>query len=146
MTVFANREGELVNFKYYDAAGDEVQTLVENIPFRINDVIGNIEDPKILNLLSTSNVDIILSDVGLRIYPNPTSSRIFLNFDIKKEESISVRIFNALGQLTDSRLINVQAGNNNLDYSFPQGTVVGQYIIELKTTEKLYKQKIEFVK
>jgi hypothetical protein len=81
---------------------------------------GGVCNPKDVESLSQ------LKEIRLEANPNPAYGQFFLKFNYKPEQTFTLRIFNSLGQLTDSRFVN-QYGQDVLQYSFPMGCRNGVY-------------------
>jgi hypothetical protein len=82
MQVRSNEVNEVLTFKYYDASKDAIYTLVENYTFTNNDIVGNLESPKVFNTeyinLSFTNI----TSTGFDISYNSNSPFLGFQFDI----------------------------------------------------------------
>ena len=54
---------------------------------------------------------------GLKLYPNPTSEKLIVNFNSKKESDYSLVLLNISGQIISEKIIQTQAGENIIDIS-----------------------------
>ena len=77
----------------------------------------------------------------LKVYPNPSDSKIFLSFISKTTESGQVELIDARGRIVLIKDIRVNSGENNLtvnDRKMPAGI----YLLRLKTTEGVNNLKV----
>ncbi|MBQ34520.1 MAG: hypothetical protein CMG32_06795, partial [Candidatus Marinimicrobia bacterium] len=81
-------------------------------------------------------------------YPNPFNPSTTISFDIPPESRyvVSLQLYDIKGQLVET-LINevLPAGNHSIQWN-PQNLASGLYIVQLKTGQKIFKQKITFIK
>jgi thiol-disulfide isomerase/thioredoxin len=80
-------------------------------------------------------------DVYLNIFPNPTTSVCYLNYDLTKESEVTVSVFNMLGELIYSEVSYKNAGNVSHELSI-NNLMQGNYSVEVlingfKTVKKL---------
>ena len=54
MQMRSNLEGDLLNFKYYDASEDAVLDILETYEFIINDILGDVINPIFFNIGTAS--------------------------------------------------------------------------------------------
>lgn len=73
---------------------------------------------------------IVLDDSSIKIFPNPASDFVSVQFDNPSEASVTISIFNANGALIKSELITDGAQTFNI-----QDLNGGVYIVEIKTSE-----------
>jgi hypothetical protein len=144
LTLYANQEGEAVDFLFYDRSSDEVFDLNESLPFQINEVLGQVEEPLPFHVSSIiSNVDNAAhEDAFFKVFPNPARGQVFLDFKAKVGEKILVEVHNMFGQQVD--IINVTAPTtNNLIEWTPKGQPAGLYTITLRRSNSIQTAKIE---
>ena len=77
----------------------------------------------------------------LNIFPNPTTSLCYLNYDLTKESEVTVSVFNMLGELVYSEVSYKNAGNVSHELSI-NNLMQGNYSVEVlingfKTVKKL---------
>ena len=58
ITIRSNAGGDIISFKYYDASEDVVLDIVETYEFVINDVIGGVIEPWVLNISTIAIMDL----------------------------------------------------------------------------------------
>jgi uncharacterized delta-60 repeat protein len=80
------------------------------------------------------------------VYPNPISDHTTLEFVVKNQEQLTIRMFNMAGQLIRSYVENARfdAGRQQMDIEFPTGLPAGVYVMSLtsaqgKTSVKIVK-------
>ena len=92
------------------------------------------------------------SGLSLQNYPNPFNSSTTLNYSLKESESVTVQIYNSIGQLTKVLIENEVQNEgqhiitwNALDDS---GNYIndGIYIIRLETPSQILQKKVIFVR
>jgi hypothetical protein len=145
LTVYANREGELLDFLFYDASANEVHKLTENYSFRINDVMGNVESPVPLHLpddLISSTGDIATGAASFRAFPNPATDKVFLDFVARVGEKVSIDVHNIYGQQVSQIRVEVPAANNLIEWT-PENLPAGVYTITLRRANTVETLKIE---
>ncbi|MFT3827964.1 MAG: T9SS type A sorting domain-containing protein [Chitinophagaceae bacterium] len=66
------------------------------------------------------------------VYPNPTTGKVIIAFTLPSSQKVSVRVYNALGQVVDAiGERSFAAGNNQLEYNGMTGRRPGNYFIVL---------------
>ena len=50
MQVRSNAAGDIITFKYYDASADEILDIEDSYEFVVNDIIGSVTDPWLMNV------------------------------------------------------------------------------------------------
>jgi hypothetical protein len=145
LTIYANQEGETVNFKLYEDATGEEYPLVESFSFLINTVIGAAEAPTALHLeggVSTSAGELPVADNSFRIYPNPAQAEVYLNFSATVGEQVEIRVTDALGRVVDQFETTALSVNNILQWS-PKGLADGLYFVTLRQNTNSTTLKLE---
>jgi hypothetical protein len=74
---------------------------------------------------------------SVRIYPNPASDIITLNFDRISNENVTLKIYNAIGSIVKKEMF-VQ----NQQKIIIGDLCYGIYIVEIKSKELIEKQKL----
>ena len=104
------------------------------------------------NALSTNDESTFPTEYALhQAYPNPFNPSTTISFDVPVEASAiggatSLQIFNIKGQLVET-LINkhMEPGTHKLQWN-PTNISSGIYIVQLKAGEKVFNQKITYIK
>jgi hypothetical protein len=81
-------------------------------------------------------------------HPNPFNPSTTITFDVPVESrhAVSLQFYDIKGQLVETLFNEVlPAGNHSIQWS-PQNLASGLYIVQLKTGQKTFKQKITFIK
>ncbi|MBK7183137.1 MAG: T9SS type A sorting domain-containing protein [Bacteroidetes bacterium] len=61
---------------------------------------------------------------GLSIFPNPGNEQININFGINQQKKLTIKIYNVLGELIESKTDSYQAGDQTINIStknYPNG-------------------------
>jgi hypothetical protein len=82
---------------------------------------------------------------GISSYPNPAKDRLTIEYDLERTENIFVRIYNPIGQLIKSDLVNSPSGKNNIDLAV-EGLEAGIYYYQLMIGGQQVTQKFVVVK
>ncbi len=147
LTVYANKEGELVKFKWYDASENKVYDLVENTAFKINSIWGQADSPQMLHLPGASGVDDINLSNQLVIYPNPAGYYVYINFTAQIDEQVTIIISDAMGKEVHQMKTKVVQGQNVMEWKPEAGVINGTYFVRLKSeTGGTHTRKIELLR
>lgn len=148
MTMYANKEGELVTFKYYSNQEAKEYNIIQNKGFTINAVWGKIETPVELTLATTVSTsdDIIAKDDHLVIYPNPAGYYVYINFTSMIDEEISLTITDLLGAEVKSFEHKVEQGQNVIEWKPGASLPNGLYMVTLKTQKGIYSRLAELLR
>ncbi len=147
LTVYANQDGELMTFKYYDSSDNIVYDIEENTGFDINSLWGLVDDPEFLHLAQVSGTsEINMTASRLEVYPNPFAQSIFLNFYSESREEITVKYSDAYGKIIETRLIEADRGLNVIEWKPSPNVAVGTYFINIQSSNALFKEKVLYIK
>lgn len=96
------------------------------------------------NTINITTTGIMMSDyvLGLSIYPNPAHDFINIHFISKKDEKISIRLTNVVGQEIFRKSLSAFSGVDELENVDLSEIKKGIYFIELSSSEFSYKEKI----
>ncbi len=90
--------------------------------------------------LVSSNKDLEKAVSGFKIFPNPFSSDLTLEFALTKKKDFLIEVYNSLGQLQLSKTIIPQNGNNTFQIE-TSSLSVGTYFINLKSKDGMIARK-----
>lgn len=83
---------------------------------------------------------------AVSIYPNPASNVVTINYDLIKNESLVVEMYNQLGALVYTKAIsNPGIGNHNLKIETAE-FAMGLYTLNVKTATNNFVRKVSIVK
>ena len=84
----------------------------------------------------------------LKVYPNPFSNAIVVEFDAKEMKPTSITIQNLIGQLMVETLWNGKSnmGNNKIEIQHLQDLPSGEYVISIKQNDDVVSQKLIKIK
>jgi len=92
-------------------------------------------------VMSTSTTDVLNASVKLgNVFPNPTSGAFSFNYTTDQASSINLAIYQLDGKKMYSKVIAVQAGENNI--SIDDFNLAGNYFLMLDNGSKVYSQKL----
>jgi len=99
--------------------------------------------------LARFNIDFILTGIkensienvsSFILYPNPTSGNLMLSFDLKQSAEISVKLYNAVGQLLQADQLKARTGTVNHEMNLV-GLPTGIYMITVKLDNEVIGKK-----
>jgi Zn-dependent metalloprotease len=76
----------------------------------------------------------IIAEQNIRLYPNPVSGQLNLDFSTKKTGDVLLQVFDLMGRLVISEKISANAGENRHRIS-TEGLASGQYLVRLGMAE-----------
>lgn len=81
---------------------------------------------------------------GFSIYPNPTRTKVQMQFDNLASGDFQITVVNLTGQVVHSRNIKLEEGNNLLSFELPTQPAAGVYYLRAKETNsnKTYSGKL----
>ena len=91
--------------------------------------------------LLSSNRDLEKAVSNLKIFPNPFSSDLTLEFALTEKKDFLIEVYNALGQLQLSKTITPLSGHNAFQIE-TNSLPVGTYFINLKSKEGMIARKV----
>ena len=106
----------------------------------VNNYDDDVTKREILNATETkmTTVDIketSVSDLGLKIFPNPVSTKGFAEFSLKQTSNITMTILNNLGQVVSETKGECYAAGTHL-ITFDTGFLpAGVYLLELRAND-----------
>lgn len=147
VTVYANRNGEQIDIKYYSAAEDKVFDIEEKMTFNINDIIGAIDSPALLHLAeqTTSSLEDILDD-KLKVYPNPFSSGVTIEWQGGNSHKTEIKVTNSLGESIEVFCCDYTPRATSYVWKPDHNISAGTYIVQVKTPHEVIQKKVIFIK
>ena len=89
------------------------------------------------NITTVHNLNATIADVQAEIYPNPSSGRASISYNLPLEESVQLRIYNQRGMLIqETSLNNAHQGNNSQSVDL-SSQAAGIYFCSLVTAESV---------
>jgi hypothetical protein len=82
-----------------------------------------------------------LTALTAAVYPNPASTRLNVNLNNDKDETITAQMFDITGRMVLSETKDLVNGENSLQFN-TANFINGMYILELRTAEKFMNTKI----
>jgi hypothetical protein len=147
MTAYANKEGELMTFKMYDASQNEVYDIEEQTGFVINSILGEVDDPEPLHLAMASGVSFVEGDEDkMTVYPNPFVSSVFVKYQARTDKDVELVITDALSRVVARVDVRVKSGENILEWNPASDILQGTYFITLTEDTDTYIQKVLYIK
>ena len=128
LTVFANSNSEMINFKIYNSNTDQIVDMPQEFEFVINSHYGDIFQAfSLANPILNSNAEIINFD-----FENANVSSIVINdnqINLYVDSPVDITQLNATFELSQgARMYDgsalIESSNNNLDYSTPKQLLV----------------------
>ena len=146
LTVYAQQEGELLTFKYYDASEGLIHDIEESAGFVINSILGEVDDPEPFHLSTiTSTGDLADESMDLNIYPNPFANSVFIRFYATEGRADQLIVSDALSRVVARIDVEVKQGINVVEWRPGRDIQVGPYFIKLRDHTSAKMQKILYV-
>ena len=146
MTVYANVEGEKLSFKYFDASANVDVDVLEKYDFRINKIIGQVDQPEELHISGTTSIDDLSSDSAIKIFPNPFTNQMQVTYTSPKSQDIRLSIQDVNGKLVDVKSLKAKTGLNTYEWQPVSGLSGGVYLVFIEGSEGKFSQKVLYVK
>ncbi len=92
-----------------------------------------------------SKILVLRSDLGqksIKATPNPFNSFFNLSYQLQKDETINIRLFDQMGRLVKSQTTRGNAGINTVNISDLDRLPAGNYTIELRGDTVSFKQQL----
>jgi hypothetical protein len=147
LTVYANREGEQLRFRYYDASEGKVLELQQMAIFRNNSLLGLADAPIVLTPAAptgTKELEGLLG--GLQVYPNPTAEVAFINFALREQQPLTAVVTDALGREVWRQDYEGLAGQNALEWRPAPTLPAGWYFVSLRGRKGVQTAKVELIR
>lgn len=146
MTIYANKEGELMTLKFYDASTNQEYDLIEKIDFKVNHIIGLVDNPEPWHLSTVTSSNDISDNTGINLYPNPFTTSLHLEYILTKSQDVKMNVKDVLGKIIDSKTISSKAGLNRYEWIPLSHLAGGTYFITLESGEGIYSHKVLYIK
>ncbi|MFT6338088.1 MAG: hypothetical protein ACJATI_004859, partial [Halioglobus sp.] len=146
MTIYANQDGELLTFKFFDSSNNQEFDLEEKSGFVVNSVLGEVDDPKPLHIATSTSVSDLNGEEKMSIFPNPFSRTLTINFHSENADEIEMSIKDVYGNTVEKSLRKMSAGMNVLEWTPSANILQGSYIVTLKDSDSYYIKKVIYVK
>jgi hypothetical protein len=144
ITMYANKPGELINFKLYD--GNNVRNLKETLYFSSDAQIGMVQEPQPFNLLTTTATTDRRLISYFEVMPNPLQNQAVFSFAAEQDGEARISVLDAVGATHGQWRINAQAGMNEFrwDARSALGTELasGVYFVKLDLDGKVTVKKV----
>jgi len=143
LTLYANQEGERMEFRYFNSETGEEMLLNESIIFQINRVVGAVEEPFEFTLGSSNSLHPSQDESwAFSVFPNPAKERVYLNYTLEAAEEIEIIVHDARGrEMLVLREFGIQ-GQNLVEWEPAAGWAEGIYLISLKKAGGVITRKL----
>jgi hypothetical protein len=143
LTLYANQEGERMEFRYYNSETGEELRLNESIIFQINRVVGAVEEPFEFTLGGSNSLQTAQDETwAFSVFPNPAKERVYLNYILEAAEEIEIIVHDARGrEMLVLREFGRQ-GQNLVEWEPAAGWPEGIYLISLKKAGGVITRKL----
>jgi hypothetical protein len=143
LTVYANEEGEVLDFKFYNSSRDDIGELNEDFSFQINQILGTVAEPQVFHLPGLiSSVEIAGGQApSFRAFPNPATDKVFLSFSAFVGEDISVEVYNVYGQVVSRIQVEATGAENLIEWT-PEELPPGIYTLILRREKVMETLKV----
>ena len=146
LTAYANKEDEIMHFRFYHKEEDKVYDVKEQTPFKINSIWGLVDNPEILHISTiVSTGDPEVSDSKLSVNPNPFANSTNINFIADKNETLHITIRDIYGNVAETLTPQVRSGLNVIEWRPLSSVSTGVYMISLKASDQTYVKKVIYI-
>lgn len=147
ITIYANKEGEKLEFKYLDASDSEEFSLINVKDFKINSIWGSVDVPQPLQLgVSTSTDAEFNSTQSAFVHPNPFNHTTYINFNSINSGTGKLNIVDMLGIMVASYDIEITTGRNSIEWKPDNRFVPGPYFIRVESDDNTIVKKVFYLK
>jgi hypothetical protein len=147
ITTYANKEGEILTFKLYDASENKEFILQEKIAFKINSIWGAVDKPQPLHLeLSTSTENWSFDKNNVTVYPNPFTNNFSLHIQSRNTEDVKIEFKDVHGKELESKMVTLKSGENVVEWNVKNHLPGGVYYINVHGMDKIYTLKVLHIK
>jgi hypothetical protein len=154
LTVYSNsNSGEDVSFQVYSPKDNLYYSLEASLEFESNGIAGSINNPLLLNPISTSVDDVRNLPMEFELfqnYPNPFNGNTQIKYSLPSSSEVSLVIYNILGQKVASLVnANQAAGTHTVSWSTSaSGGVIssGTYFVEMRAGSYRSVKKMLYLK
>lgn len=92
-----------------------------------------------------SKVLLMRGDLGrtpIRVSPNPFTGFFNLSYQLQKEETVNIRLFNQIGQVVKTQVVKGNVGINTVNVSDLDRLAAGNYTLEIKGESISFRQQL----
>ena len=147
LTVFANHEGESIQFKFYDASESKIFGLNESIQFKNNSIKGLVEKPQIFTIASiTATHDLNLENQNLEIFPNPAKESAYMKINLTENEALTIQVNDAFGREVWNSALEGRVGENIVEWKINADIPSGLYFITVRGKNGMRISKMEILR
>lgn len=143
LMIYSNEEaGESLSFRYYSAAEDAVYTCNEDLSFESNMIIADAYNSFEINLLQSAVSDIPAGETLFKVFPNPFSERIWLEFNLKADSEVHMELYDLSGRAV--AILNegfLEKGTHSLNLEIPDLSA-GVYFIRFRSNEEHFEYRL----
>jgi hypothetical protein len=106
----------------------------------IEDLSGNVMQPYAQDF-SYLGIGELIAGGSLNMFPNPSTGNTAIEFEIRRDEVVRIKLFNVLGGCVHDQILNASQGNNRylIDVS---GLEPGVYLLTFAVGNELVRQRL----
>ncbi len=147
LTIYANKEGEKLEFRYFDASQNDEFSLMDVKDFKINSIWGSVDAPQPLQLGVSSSTDIYdYGDQSAFVHPNPFNASTYVNFNSINSGTGKMNIIDMLGNVLANYDLEITSGRNTIEWKPDNTFVPGPYFIRVESDEHTIVKKVFYLK
>ena len=139
------REGEIIEFRYYNSGNDKFFACNETITFREDMIVSDAFKPLVLNVIK-SVVTNVTKDIpiGLKFitYPNPFNHFLNIEYTIPNQTNVRLTVYDLYGRIIQI-LVNEKQEPDKYSIQWDSSNQsVGMYIIKLQIGDEQIIKKV----
>lgn len=147
ITMYGNEENEVLTLKYYDSSSDEEMDIQEDLVFKINNIIGEVEDPFEFTIgTMTPTADVNIDKRKLSVHPNPSWFYVYINYQSTIDQDVEINILDMTGRVVATLNQRVVSGKNVIEWVPDESISSGLYNVILKAEEGIFRCKTELLR
>jgi hypothetical protein len=145
-TIYANKNGEHITFKYYDVSSQSEYSILESAKFASNSIMGKVTQPMVLHLSSTSGNSDFIDQKALICYPNPFHHSLYIVCKDANSKPIHISILDVLGHEVFSDDIDEFTEGLSYEWKPKSDVPYGPYLVKIKSGDQVYTQSVLYIK
>jgi PKD repeat protein len=140
-------EGEIVNFRYYDASADSTYTCNETLVFKSDMIIADAFNSFELNaVIENNDLSELLDENYVKAYPNPFEQYLTIEYKVHDQTHVNLSIFDIFGRPIQILVDQEQQPGTYVIKWDALSQYNGMYIIKYKAGDVQKIQKVQLIR
>lgn len=143
VTIYANREDEIMEFRFYDSDREEILRLEETIPFQVNRLVGEVDQPFTFHPATTGTISLGGGERQITFFPNPVRDILNVEYQTEKPGQLELILLDVLGHAVDQIRIDAKSGTQIIEWSIAGNLPEGIYMVLVREPDNITTAKIK---